>query len=726
MADEPDFSDDEIALLDRLIDEEAARPKMRPRYSLVRPKGTSAPLVYDATTMSWRFWRSGDHPRGNPEHPENPGKFAPKGAGGGSAHPRAGKSGESPGQAKPSGALRSKLGAFIDKIPGGRLARSLAQKLHARAVERYGAKTAAAIVASGQAVAWGSFGVGAALGVPGWIPNPFAMIPGVVLAELHHQLAGQKHEGKHVELGKEQIDKQGKEMADALKVPEGQATPEMQAAAKELLAAHQGEKKITETPQFRAWFGQSKVVDADGEPAETASIAGLKTNEKGKPLVVYHGSPRGEFHEFKKDKIAEPEQLHYGPGFYFTEDVAAAQEFAKGGHSAQATGDKPTVMSYYLRADKPFDAERDTIDPSKLPEADVARQTLVQRAFQEQGKDDALELRRAFDAGEVRLKYKELTSSAGVGGLGLSKAAIQRHLQSLGHDSIKTGERFWVVFEPEQIKETTAQKFDPADPRTNMSLGQFREEDHPRGQPENKGEFAEKGQQQAPVAGEQKPQDLAALTQSWANARRNLGIPYEHRDNPQNHTAKIALIAKTLQTTLEKLTPALRQKALANLDGIPYLYGSIADVSHAANDGLKGPTTYGFFALTREDGKRTGKGELHVDYGDERTQNAFGGSLEESVLYLYAHELAHAADGDDEYSGKVGWRDAWKQEIKRTRHGGLAQTPSDWVLSENAASSNFEGFADFIAVATLHPEKAKGTFPACWAWCERKGLVGDR
>lgn len=222
---------------------------------------------------------------------------------------------------------------------------------------------------------------------------------------------------------------------------------------------------VTETREFRQWFRGSKVVDENGAPKETAHVRGVRDGVGGEPIVVYHGTPRGPFHEFRKDFIANPDELYYGPGFYFTEDVEAARAFSKGGQSKQATGDNPVVMSYYLKSLKPFDVDNDKIDPSQLPlsESRVARAALVQRTYADEGRSEALEAGKAFDRGETRLSYRELTSMEWLGGLGLSKTAVRDHLVSLGYDSLTKQQhdvgrpgsnRYWIIFEPTQVKST--------------------------------------------------------------------------------------------------------------------------------------------------------------------------------------------------------------------------------------------------------------------------------
>lgn len=59
------------------------------------------------------------------------------------------------------------------------------------------------------------------------------------------------------------------------------------------------------TPEFREWFGDSKVVD-----------------EKGEPLVVYHGTD-SDFESFDSAKTGDV-------GFYFAQDPRAAEQFTRG------------------------------------------------------------------------------------------------------------------------------------------------------------------------------------------------------------------------------------------------------------------------------------------------------------------------------------------------------------------------------------------------------------
>lgn len=231
----------------------------------------------------------------------------------------------------------------------------------------------------------------------------------------------------------------------------------------------------TRSDAFKQFFGDwenepekaSKVVHpATGEPQPTFNLPDEATRKPGAPSVptpVYHGTPNGVFHVFDKNKIANPEHLLFGPGFYFTEDPKAAEVFARGGQSEQAKGSSPTVMSYYLKAHNPFDVDKHKINPLDLPPLDRAtvRASYVQKALAEEGRSAALEAGQEFDAGKVGFGYRELTSDKGVGGLGASKTGIQELLRKKGYDALTlqaddVGEpgknRYWIVFDGNQAK----------------------------------------------------------------------------------------------------------------------------------------------------------------------------------------------------------------------------------------------------------------------------------
>lgn len=82
----------------------------------------------------------------------------------------------------------------------------------------------------------------------------------------------------------------------------------------------------TESPEFKAWFGDSKVVD-----------------ENGKPLVVYHGTD-AKFDEFTEESIGSSSgQAFLGSGFYFSTSESVAKQYGK------------NVGGFYLKSDNVVD-----------------------------------------------------------------------------------------------------------------------------------------------------------------------------------------------------------------------------------------------------------------------------------------------------------------------------------------------------------------------------------
>jgi hypothetical protein len=89
-------------------------------------------------------------------------------------------------------------------------------------------------------------------------------------------------------------------------------------------------QKVTDNPNFKKWFGDSKVVDENGEP-----------------LVVYHGTNK-EFDVFKSTK--------FPTAGYFAEDIIYAKSFAR--TITEYRGGKENVKAVYLKIEKPFDASQ--------------------------------------------------------------------------------------------------------------------------------------------------------------------------------------------------------------------------------------------------------------------------------------------------------------------------------------------------------------------------------
>ncbi|WP_418133242.1 PLxRFG domain-containing protein [Variovorax sp. NFACC26] len=115
----------------------------------------------------------------------------------------------------------------------------------------------------------------------------------------------------------------------------------------------------TDEPAFRAWFGDSKVVD-----------------DAGKPLVVYHGTDQA-FTAFDDDFIGEGNgNTDWGNGFYFTDSKQAADGYAQ--------GDEGRTLEVYLsiKNPAPMDVVNEVMEqPGAEMDADYVRQELASRGY---------------------------------------------------------------------------------------------------------------------------------------------------------------------------------------------------------------------------------------------------------------------------------------------------------------------------------------------------------
>ena len=100
----------------------------------------------------------------------------------------------------------------------------------------------------------------------------------------------------------------------------------LRGAANDALASRA--RDITDTPEFKKWFGASKVVDAEG-----------------KPLVVYHGTAR-DFKKFDPLRVGKNWGRVGGDtfGLFFTTSTSEAEHNAK---QSARRGGAPHVMPVY-------------------------------------------------------------------------------------------------------------------------------------------------------------------------------------------------------------------------------------------------------------------------------------------------------------------------------------------------------------------------------------------
>lgn len=194
----------------------------------------------------------------------------------------------------------------------------------------------------------------------------------------------------------------------------------------------------TVTAAFKRWFGDSKVVDAEG-----------------KPLVVYHGTPSPSFDAFSLDKAGSNLDSGFlGAGFYFTTDADLARYYATSGRS-----DSPAIMPVYAAIKNPFmwgvktaGVRGEVLNGDGLP-ASIKKSVLERAGF----------------------KYDPKAEPDFTNEPKLSRA-LREELIVRGYDGViadyKSGGREIVAFFPEQIKSAIGNSgdFDPSNPDIRYSL----------------------------------------------------------------------------------------------------------------------------------------------------------------------------------------------------------------------------------------------------------------
>ena len=217
----------------------------------------------------------------------------------------------------------------------------------------------------------------------------------------------------------------------------------------------------TDTPAFKAWFGDSKVVDADG-----------------KPLVVYHGTNKTEqgdaFTMF--DSYGSNYGL-FGQGAYFTENPAVASSYTSKGR-----GDAPSVYPAFLSIKNPMDMDK----PIRQKELDAWRKAFPDVDFGNTSYEPPMGKRPNGLNNEdfYRIVEEHLTDEQVERYEGAQ--IMQEGLRSMGHDGIThvgggrvksegVRHQVYIAFDPEQVKSATGNngQFDASNPdiRFSRSIG---------------------------------------------------------------------------------------------------------------------------------------------------------------------------------------------------------------------------------------------------------------
>jgi len=173
----------------------------------------------------------------------------------------------------------------------------------------------------------------------------------------------------------------------------------------------------TKTEAFKRWFGDSKVVDANGDP-----------------LVVYHGT-KADFSAFSLEKFGQTDGGWAGEGFYFAPNPAEASVYATSMAAPYGSSTGANVMPVFLSAKNPLEWRLGS------------------------DKDQRIQKKR----NELGAKeFAEWVQSQGYDAI---------HITSPDIGKVK-GEDQWVVFRPTQVKSATGNNgnFDPEDADIRFSI----------------------------------------------------------------------------------------------------------------------------------------------------------------------------------------------------------------------------------------------------------------
>lgn len=221
----------------------------------------------------------------------------------------------------------------------------------------------------------------------------------------------------------------------------------------------------TETPEFKSWFKDSKVVDG-----------------QGKPLVVYHGT-RGDFSIFDYGRIGQQGRAE-GAGFYFATNRSIANGYG-------------SPMEVYLSIQKPL-----SYDAKPFSKAVIQR--IVKRVAEVEAEREDMDISDGFlsnfgDVGSdgvaavtkqaadlIAADETALDQLSGIVGSGVSAEYVNIATRDVtGHDGVVSegfsgrgdgSNTIYVAFFPEQIKSATGNSgaFNPEDADITRSAARDR------------------------------------------------------------------------------------------------------------------------------------------------------------------------------------------------------------------------------------------------------------
>ena len=210
-------------------------------------------------------------------------------------------------------------------------------------------------------------------------------------------------------------------------------------------------RESIENPGFAAWFGNSKVVDKEGNP-----------------LPMYHGT-NSEFTAFSRDYFSHGSDAYLGVGFNFTSSKYEASGYGENIHEVYLRAERPmTNKSKTISLGAVMNAIRE-VDSGEDPDGTICTAMLSRRVVNPTPADIYKAAKAIYDYAE---SDGEIYSAFGLAYSGSDDAKITEVFKSMGFDSCIDYDNYngnityVVVFDPNQIKSVNAPNFNPESDET--------------------------------------------------------------------------------------------------------------------------------------------------------------------------------------------------------------------------------------------------------------------
>lgn len=212
----------------------------------------------------------------------------------------------------------------------------------------------------------------------------------------------------------------------------------------------------TETPEFARWFGNSKVVDADG-----------------KPLVVYHGTT-GDFTNFDMDRLGQTTGADSAKaGFFFTDSTDTASNYANA-FEGRETGE---LRRQYESAERKAQRSGKRADWDAADELSRRYEEAALAEGQSRGGANVMPVflsiqnPHVYDFAGRQWQEDAFVRQIAIAIAGGKDGVVFQNVKDDPVDKERSG-TVYVAFEPTQIKSAIGNRgtFDPANPDITFSL----------------------------------------------------------------------------------------------------------------------------------------------------------------------------------------------------------------------------------------------------------------